>query len=97
MKHRLLNKWNMLLGSLALMLAGCSTTQKGVQSMKLDTQIKALYGVPMEQYQPSPSQEMDTTHTAPALQTPEKETKQDSTIQEAPHIMVKYGVPFPRQ
>ena len=96
MKHRLLSKCNMLLSSLALLLAGCGTTQKGAQSMKFEQHIMALYGVPMEQYQKIPTQEADSTNNTSAPQAPEETIENDSTAQERPQIMVKYGVPYPR-
>lgn len=92
MKHRLLTKWSMLLSSLSLLLAGCSTTQKGVQRATSEHQIMALYGVPVERYEPIPT-ETDSTAT-PVKEEPKAEN--DTTTKERPQIMVKYGVPFPR-
>ncbi|MGN0235887.1 MAG: hypothetical protein ACI4BD_06215 [Paludibacteraceae bacterium] len=97
MKRRLLFKWNMLLGSLSLLLAGCGSTQKAGKSMPSEHQIMALYGVPMEQFQPLPA-DADTVSNSPAQAPAEStpEVQNDSTTQRDPHIMVKYGVPFPR-
>ena len=58
-----------------------------------------LYGVPMEQFQPLPTNEADTIgdSSAQAPEAPsENDIKNDTTIQRDPQIMVKYGVPFPR-
>lgn len=58
-----------------------------------------LYGVPMEQFQPLPTNEADTIgdSSAQAPEAPsENDIQNDTTIQRDPHIMVKYGVPFPR-
>ena len=99
MRYRFLSKWNMLLGSLSLLLAGCGSTQKAGKPMSLEHQIMVLYGVPVEQFQPLPANEADTIGDRPA-QAPEapseNDMQNDTTIQRDPHIMVKYGVPFPR-
>ena len=58
-----------------------------------------LYGVPMEQFQPLPTNEADTIgdSSAQATEAPsENDIQNDTTIQRDPQIMVKYGVPFPR-
>lgn len=99
MKHRFLSKWNMLLGSLSLLLAGCGSTQKTGKPMSLEHRIMVLYGVPMEQFQPLPTNEADTIgdSSAQAPEAPsENDIQNDTTIQRDPQIMVKYGVPFPR-
>ena len=98
MKHRLLSKWNMLLGSLSLFLAGCGSTQKAGKPMSSEYQIMALYGVPVEQFEPLPANEADTIGDtpSPAQEVPAEELQNDTVIQRNPHIMVKYGVPFPR-
>ena len=98
MRYRLLSKWNMLLGSLSLLLAGCSSTQKAAKPMSSENQIMALYGVPMEQFQPLPANEADTIGNCldSNSETPIENVQNDTTIQRDPHIMVKYGVPFPR-
>ena len=98
MKHRFLFKWNMLLGSLSLLLAGCGSTQKAGKPISSEHQIMALYGVPVEQFEPLPANEADTIGGSPseALEAPAADVEQDTTIQRAPQIMVKYGVPFPR-
>ena len=61
--------------------------------------IMVLYGVPVEQFQPLPANEADTIGDRPA-QAPEapseNDMQNDTTIQRDPLIMVKYGVPFPR-
>ena len=98
MRHRFLSKWNMLLGSLSLLLAGCGSTQKAGKPMSSEHQIMALYGVPVEQFQPLPANEADTIGSSPSEVTEATvpEVEQDTAIQRAPQIMVKYGVPFPR-
>ena len=98
MRYRLLSKWNMLLGSLSLLLAGCSSTQKAAKPMSSENQIMALYGVPVEQFQPLPANEADTIGNGldSNSETPIENVQNDTTIQRYPHIMVKYGVPFPR-
>ena len=98
MRYRLLSKWNMLLGSLSLLLAGCGSTQKAAKPMSSEHQIMALYGVPVEQFQPLPANEADTIGNGLASnsETPIENVQNDTTIQRDPHIMVKYGVPFPR-
>ena len=98
MRYRLLSKWNMLLGSLSLLLAGCGSTQKSAKPMSSEHQIMALYGVPVEQFQPLPANEADTIGNGldSNSETPIENVQNDTTIQRAPHIMVKYGVPFPR-
>ena len=58
-----------------------------------------LYGVPMEQFQPLPTNKADTIgdSSAQAPEAPsENDIQNDTTIQRDPQIMVKYGVPFPR-
>lgn len=89
----------MLLGSLSLLLVGCGSTQKAGKPISSEHQIMALYGVPIEQFQPLSTNEVDTIGGTPA-QTPEapsdNSVQNDTTIQRNPHIMVKYGVPFPR-
>lgn len=98
MRYRLLSKWNMLLGSLSLLLAGCGSTQKAAKPMSSENQIMALYGVPVEQFQPLPANEADTIGNGLDLnsEAPIENVQNDTTIQRDPHIMVKYGVPFPR-
>lgn len=98
MRYRLLSKWNMLLGSLSLLLAGCGSTQKTAKPMSSEHQIMALYGVPVEQFQPLPANEADTIGNGLDLnsEAPIENVQNDTTIQRDPHIMVKYGVPFPR-
>ena len=98
MRYRLLSKWNMLLGSLSLLLAGCGSTQKAAKPMSSEHQIMALYGVPVEQFQPLPANEADTIGSGldSNSETPIENVQNDTTIQRDPHIMVKYGVPFPR-
>lgn len=98
MRYRLLSKWNMLLGSLSLLLAGCSSTQKAAKPMSSENQIMALYGVPVEQFQPLPANEADTIGNGldSNSETPIENVQNDTTIQRDPHIMVKYGVPFSR-
>lgn len=100
MKHRFLSKWNMLLGSLSLFLAGCGSTQKAGKPMSPEHQIMALYGVPIEQFEPLPANEADTITDRPA-QAPEApsddNTQNDTTVRRDPQTMVKYGVPFPRK
>lgn len=98
MRYRLLSKWNMLLGSLSLLLAGCGSTQKAAKPMSSEHQIMALYGVPVEQFQPLPANEADTIGNGSdsKSETPIENVQNDTTIQRDPHIMVKYGVPFPR-
>ena len=98
MRYRFLSKWNMLLGSLSLLLAGCGSTQKAGKPMSSEHQIMALYGVPVEQFQPLPANEADTIGSSPSEVTEATvpEVEQDTVIQRAPQIMVKYGVPFPR-
>ena len=98
MRYRLLSKWNMLLGSLSLLLAGCGSTQKAAKPMSSENQIMALYGVPVEQFQPLPANETDTIGNGldSNSETPIENVQNDTTIQRDPHIMVKYGVPFPR-
>lgn len=98
MRHRLLSKWNMLLGSLSLLLAGCGSTQKAAKPMSSEHHIMALYGVPVEQFQPLPANEADTIGNGldSNSETPIENVQNDTTIQRDPHIMVKYGVPFPR-
>ena len=89
----------MLLGSLSLLLAGCGSTQKVGKPMSSEHRIMVLYGVPMEQFQPLPTNEADTIgdSSAQAPEAPsENDIQNDTTIQRDPHIMVKYGVPFPR-
>ena len=99
MKHRLLFKWNMLLGSLSLFLAGCGSTQKAGKPMSSEHQIMALYGVPIEQFEPLSTNEADTIGDRP-VQAPEAPSddnmQSDTTVRRDPQIMVKYGVPFPR-
>lgn len=98
MRYRLLSKWNMLLGSLSLLLAGCGSTQKAAKPMSSENQIMALYGVPVEQFQPLPANEADTISNGldSNSESPIENVQNDTTIQRDPHIMVKYGVPFPR-
>lgn len=98
MRYRLLSKWNMLLSSLSLLLAGCGSTQKAAKPMSSEHQIMALYGVPMEQFQPLPANEADTIGNGldSNSETPIENVQNDTTIQRDPNIMVKYGVPFPR-
>lgn len=98
MRYRFLSKWNMLLGSLSLLLAGCGSTQKTSKSIASEHQIMALYGVPVEQFQPLPANEADTIGNGldSNSETPIENVQNDTTIQRDPHIMVKYGVPFPR-
>lgn len=98
MRYRLLSKWNILLGSLSLLLAGCGSTQKAAKPMSSENQIMALYGVPVEQFQPLPANEADTIGNGLDLnsEAPIENVQNDTTIQRDPHIMVKYGVPFPR-
>lgn len=98
MRYRLLSKWNMLLGSLSLLLAGCGSTQKAAKPMSSEHQIMALYGVPVEQFQLLPANEADTIGNGldSNSETPIENVQNDTTIQRDPHIMVKYGVPFPR-
>lgn len=98
MRYRLLSKWNMLLGSLSLLLAGCGSTQKAAKPMSSEHQIMALYGVPVEQFHPLPANEADTIGNGldSNSETPIENVQNDTTIQRDPHIMVKYGVPFPR-
>lgn len=98
MRYRLLSKWNMLLGSLSLLLAGCGSTQKAAKPMSSEHQIMALYGVPVEQFQPLPANEADTIDNGldSNSESPIENVQNDTTIQRDPHIMVKYGVPFPR-
>ena len=98
MRYRLLSKWNMLLGSLSLLLAGCGSTQKSAKPMSSEHQIMALYGVPVEQFQPLPANEADTIGNGldSNSESPIENVQNDTTIQRDPHIMVKYGVPFPR-
>ena len=89
----------MLLGSLSLLLAGCGSTQNTGKPMSLEHRIMVLYGVPMEQFQPLPTNEADTIgdSSAQAPEAPsENDIQNDTTIQRDPQIMVKYGVPFPR-
>ena len=89
----------MLLGSLSLLLAGCGSTQKVGKPMSSEHRIMVLYGVPMEQFQPLPTNEADTIgdSSAQAPEAPsENDIQNDTTIQRDPQIMVKYGVPFPR-
>ena len=98
MRYRFLSKWNMLLGSLSLLLAGCGSTQKAGKPMSSEHQIMALYGVPVERFEPLPANEADTIGGSPS-EVPEArvpEVEQETAIQRAPQIMVKYGVPFPR-
>ena len=98
MRYRLLSKWNMLLGSLSLLLAGCGSTQKAAKPMSSENQIMALYGVPVEHFQPLPANEADTIGNGldSNSETPIENVQNDTTIQRDPLIMVKYGVPFPR-
>ena len=98
MRYRFLSKWNMLLGSLSLLLAGCGSTQKTSKSIASEHQIMARYGVPVEQFQPLPANEADTIGNGldSNSETPIENVQNDTTIQRDPHIMVKYGVPFPR-
>ena len=98
MRYRLLSKWNMLLGSLSLLFAGCGSTQKAAKPMSSEHQIMALYGVPVEQFQPLPDNEADTIGNGldSNSESPIENVQNDTTIQRDPHIMVKYGVPFPR-
>lgn len=98
MRYRLLSKWNMLLGSLSLLLVGCGSTQKAAKPMSSEHQIMALYGVPVEQFQPLPANEADTIGNGwdSNSETPIENVQNDTTIQRDPHIMVKYGVSFPR-
>ena len=98
MRYRFLSKWNMLLGSLSLLLAGCGSTQKTSKSIASEHQVMALYGVPVEQFQPLPANEADTIGNGldSNSETPIENVQNDTTIQRDPHIMVKYGVPFPR-
>ena len=98
MRYRFLSKWNMLLGSLSLLLAGCGSTQKTSKSIASEHQVMALYGVPVEQFQPLPANEADTIGNGldSKSETPIENVQNDTTIQRDPHIMVKYGVPFPR-
>ena len=98
MRYRFLSKWNMLLGSLSLLLAGCGSTQKTSKSIASEHQIMALYGVPVEQFQPLPANEADTIGNGldSNSESPIENVQNDTTIQRDPHIMVKYGVPFPR-
>ena len=88
----------MLLGSLSLLLAGCGSTQKAAKPMSSENQIMALYGVPVEQFQPLPANEADTISNGldSNSESPIENVQNDTTIQRDPHIMVKYGVPFPR-
>ena len=95
MRYRFLSKWNMLLGSLSLLLAGCGSTQKAGKSIASEHQVMALYGVPVERFEPLPANEADTIGGSPSEATV-PEVEQDTAIQRAPQIMVKYGVPFPR-
>ncbi|MGN1239672.1 MAG: hypothetical protein ACI4TV_02225 [Paludibacteraceae bacterium] len=99
MKHRFLSKWNMLLGSLSLLLAGCGSTQKTGKPISSEHQIMALYGVPIEQFEPLPANEADTIADRPtqAPKAPSDDnTQNDTTVRRDPRIMVMYGVPFPR-
>ena len=91
MRYRFLSKWNMLLGSLSLLLAGCGSTQKAGKPMSSEHQIMALYGVPVEQFQPLPANEADTIGGSPseATEATVPEVEQDTAIQRAPQIMIK--------
>lgn len=66
--------------------------------MSSEYQIMALYGVPVEQFEPLPANEADTIGDTPSQvpEAPAEDLQNDTVIQRNPHIMVKYGVPFPR-
>ena len=98
MKHRFFSLLNMLLGSLSLLLAGCGSTQKTSKSIASEHQVMALYGEPVERFEPLPANEADTIGGSPSevTEAPVPEVEQDTAIQRTPQIMVKYGVPFPR-
>lgn len=89
MKKHFLSRLNVALGSLSLLLAGCHTQKNATNA---ENTVMAIYGVMVEDYQPVPEDKKATADTTTTV-TPQEPA--DTEEQQAPAIMVKYGVMRP--
>lgn len=91
MKRKLLTRINLLLGSISLTLAGCST-QKNAPAQRAE--IKAMYGVMIEEYRPVETPDSLRNDSVRPIPT---DSQQLDMPRRDPQIMVKYGVRIPRE